>query len=43
MLTDEAVDHVLDWVAAGGPGRAGMPAALAEHLLDRPAGDSAVS
>ncbi|MEV1119129.1 hypothetical protein AB0I91_29085 [Actinosynnema sp. NPDC049800] len=43
VLTDEAVDHVLDWVAAGGPGRAEMPAGLADHLIDRPADDSAAS
>jgi (2Fe-2S) ferredoxin len=43
VLTDEAVDHILDWVAAGGPGRAVMPAALADHLLDRPADGSAAS
>ncbi|PSL51504.1 hypothetical protein B0I31_12034 [Saccharothrix carnea] len=43
VLTDEAVDHILAWVAAGGPGRAEMPAGLTEHLLDRPADDSAAS
>jgi hypothetical protein len=41
VLTDEAVDHVLDWVAAGGPGRAEMPAGLVDHQIDRPADDRA--
>ena len=43
VLTDEAVDQVLDWVAAGGPGRAEMPAGLVDRLIDRPADDSAAS
>ncbi|MGM1060852.1 hypothetical protein [Saccharothrix sp. Mg75] len=43
MLTDEAVDLILDWVAAGGPGRAEMSEGLNNHLIDRPADDSAAS
>ncbi|MFD1150963.1 (2Fe-2S) ferredoxin domain-containing protein [Saccharothrix hoggarensis] len=43
VFTDEAVDHILGWVAAGGPGRAEMPAGLADHLIERPADDSAAS
>ncbi|ONI80094.1 hypothetical protein ALI22I_42470 [Saccharothrix sp. ALI-22-I] len=40
VLTDEAVDGILDWVADGGPGRAPMPEGLAVHLIDRPADDT---
>jgi (2Fe-2S) ferredoxin len=43
VLTDEAVDHILAWVDAGGPGRAEMPDGLNAHLIDRQADDSAAS
>ncbi|QQQ80693.1 hypothetical protein IOD16_20735 [Saccharothrix sp. 6-C] len=43
VLTDEAVEHVLGWVAAGGPGRAEMPAGLVDHLIARPADDHAAA
>jgi (2Fe-2S) ferredoxin len=37
VLSDEVVDDILDWVAAGGPGRAAMPEALAGNVIARPA------
>lgn len=41
ILTDELVEHVVGWVMAGGPGRAEMPDALTDSVLDRPAEDAA--
>ncbi|MEU4806601.1 hypothetical protein [Actinosynnema sp. NPDC023587] len=33
VLTDVAVDRLVSWIEAGGPGRAAMPDALADHLI----------
>lgn len=35
MLSEEATQDVLAWVAAGGPGRADMPDSLVARLIDR--------
>ena len=45
VLTEEATQDILAWVAAGGPGPAEMPDRLAERVIDRktlPAIDDAV-
>lgn len=41
ILTDEAVESVVEWVLSGGPGRAALPDALTDSVLDRPAEDAA--
>lgn len=43
VLTEEAVDGILAWVRAGGPGRATMPDALAGHVIERPLEDGVAS
>jgi hypothetical protein len=35
VLTDDAMQDILVWVAAGGPGRAGMPDGLVTRVIDR--------
>ena len=41
-FTDETAHHLLrDWVAAGGPGLATMPAGLTLHEISRPRGPAA--
>ncbi|MGI5215593.1 hypothetical protein [Plantactinospora sp. CA-290183] len=36
MLTGELLDDLVDWVDAGGPGRARLPDALAERAMPAP-------
>ncbi|WP_207311438.1 hypothetical protein [Lentzea alba] len=38
VLGDDATRHVLDWVAAGGPGRAALPTELAAKVIERTTG-----
>lgn len=35
VLTEEATQDILRWIAAGGPGRADMPDGLVARLIDR--------
>lgn len=39
VLGDEATRHVVEWVAAGGPGRVAVPDELADKVLDRTRGE----
>ncbi|MEV6235748.1 hypothetical protein [Lentzea sp. NPDC051838] len=39
VLGDEATRHVVEWVAAGGPGRVAVPDELADKVLDRTKSD----
>ena len=41
VLTDDAVENIVEWVRAGGPGRAAMPGGLTGNVLDRSAEDVA--
>ncbi|SDM29080.1 hypothetical protein SAMN04488074_11986 [Lentzea albidocapillata subsp. violacea] len=35
VLTEEATQDILAWVAAGGPGQADMPDGLADRMIDQ--------